>query len=111
MSISENVGALTHYLSRILSGKMYSTIREGSKKVLSKMPPISRFAKLTETHVKGMITPGTLFEELGFNYIGPIDGHDLPALLRTLKTLQPLHGAKLLHVITTKGKGYEKAES
>ncbi len=110
MSISENVGALTHYLSRILSGKMYSTIREGSKKVLSKMPPISRFAKLTETHVKGMITPGTLFEELGFNYIGPIDGHDLPALLRTLKTLQPLHGAKLLHVITTKGKGYEKAE-
>lgn len=110
MSISENVGALTHYLSRILSGKMYSTLREGSKKVLSKMPPISRLAKLTETHVKGMITPGTLFEELGFNYIGPIDGHDLPALIRTLKTLKPLKGAKLLHVITTKGKGYEKAE-
>jgi 1-deoxy-D-xylulose-5-phosphate synthase len=110
MSISENVGALTHYLSRILSGKVYSNLREGSKKVLSKVPPISRLAKLTETHVKGMVTPGTLFEELGFNYIGPIDGHDLPALLRTLKTLQPLRGAKLLHVITTKGKGYEKAE-
>lgn len=110
MSISENVGALTHYLSRILSGKVYSSIREGSKKVLSTIPPLSRLAKLTETHMKGMITPGTLFEELGFNYIGPIDGHDLPVLLRTLKTLQPLHGAKLLHVITTKGKGYEKAE-
>lgn len=110
MSISENVGALTHYLSRILSGKVYSNIREGSKKVLAKMPPLSRLAKLTETHMKGMLTPGTLFEELGFNYIGPIDGHDFPALLRTLKTLQPLQGAKLLHVITTKGKGYEKAE-
>src|SRR3989338_215757 len=96
MSISENVGALTHYLGRILSGKTYATIREGSKKILSKMPPISRLAKKTETHLKGMLVPGTLFEELGFNYIGPIDGHDLPALIKTLRILKSLNGAKLL---------------
>lgn len=110
MSISKNVGALTHYLGRLLSAKIYSTIREGSKKVLSIIPPISRLAKLTETHLKGMIVPGTLFEELGFNYIGPIDGHDLPVLINTLQTLRPLKGAKLLHIITTKGKGYSLAE-
>jgi 1-deoxy-D-xylulose-5-phosphate synthase len=110
MSISENVGALTHYLARILSGKIYSTIREGSKKVLAKMPPLSRFAKRTETHLKGMIAPGTIFEELGFNYLGPIDGHDLPTLIKTLQILKTLNGAKLLHVITVKGKGYAAAE-
>lgn len=111
MSISENVGALTHYLGRILSGKMYIALREGSKKVLAKMPPLSRLAKKTETHLKGMIAPGTIFEELGFNYIGPIDGHDLPTLVKTLQTLRSLKGAKLLHIITTKGKGYEAAEA
>lgn len=111
MSISENVGALSHYLSRILSGKMYATFREGSKKILAKMPPVSRFAKKTEEHLKGMIMPGTLFEELGFNYVGPIDGHDLPALLKTLRTLKSLDGPRFLHIITVKGKGYPAAEA
>ncbi|PIZ04509.1 MAG: 1-deoxy-D-xylulose-5-phosphate synthase [Gammaproteobacteria bacterium CG_4_10_14_0_8_um_filter_38_16] len=111
MSISENVGALSHYLGRILSGKTYAAIRESGKKILSKMPPISRLAKKTETHLKNMIVPGALFEELGFNYVGPIDGHDLPTLLSTLKTLSTLKGAKLLHIITTKGKGYAPAEA
>lgn len=110
MSISENVGALTHYLGRILSGKVYTTLREGSKKVLAKMPPLSRLAKKTETHLKGMIVPGTLFEELGFNYIGPIDGHDVIDLVQTLQTLKSSKGAKLLHIITVKGKGYDAAE-
>lgn len=111
MSISENVGALSQYLGRILSGKTYSTFREGSKKMLSNMPLISRLAKKTETHLKGMLVPGTLFEELGFNYIGPIDGHDLPMLVKTLQTLKSATGAKLLHIITTKGKGYAPAEA
>ncbi len=111
MSISNNVGALTHYLARILSGKIYSTLREGSKKALSKMPPISRLAKKTETHLKGMIVPGTIFEELGFHYLGPIDGHDLLSLIKTLENLKHLEGAKLLHVITSKGKGYQPAET
>lgn len=111
MSISENVGALTHYLGRILSGKIYSTLREGGKKVLSKMPPVSRLAKKTETHLKGMIVPGTIFEELGFNYLGPVDGHDVITLVKTLENLKHLEGAKILHVITTKGKGYEPAEA
>src|SRR3990167_598916 len=111
MSISENVGALSQYLGRILSGKMYSTFREGSKKILAKMPPISRLAKKTESHLKNIIVPGTLFEELGFNYIGPIDEHDLPSLIKTLRILKSLTGAKLLHVITTKGKGYAPAEA
>jgi 1-deoxy-D-xylulose-5-phosphate synthase len=110
MSISENVGALNAYFARILAGKFYCHVREGSKKVLSKMPPLSRFAKKTETHIKGMVTPGTFFEELGFNYIGPIDGHNLPKLLSTLKNIKNLKGAKLLHIITTKGKGFEPAE-
>lgn len=111
MSISENVGALSQYLGRILSGKTYASIREGSKKILSKMPPISRLAKKTETHLKNMIVPGALFDELGFNYIGPIDGHDLPVLINTLNTLKTLSGPKLLHVITVKGKGYAPAEA
>ena len=111
MSISENVGALTHYLGRILSGKFYMTLRESGKKMLAKMPPLSRLTKKTEMHLKGMIVPGTLFEELGFNYIGPIDGHDLPTLINTLKTLKSQVGPKLLHIITTKGKGYPPAEA
>lgn len=111
MSISENVGAMTKYLARILAGKTYTTIREGGKKALSKMAPLSRLAKLTETHIKGMMTPGTMFEELGFNYIGPIDGHDVIGLVHSLKTIKNLSGAKLLHVITTKGKGYAPAEA
>lgn len=111
MSISENVGALTHYLGRILSGKMYSALREGGKRVLSKMPPVSRLAKKTETHLKGMVVPGTIFEELGFNYLGPIDGHDMLGLVKTLENLKHLEGAKILHIITTKGKGYEPAEA
>src|SRR3989338_7630301 len=111
MSISENVGALSHYLGRILSGKTYATFREGSKKILAKMPPISRLAKKTEEHLKGMIMPGTLFEELGFNYVGPIDGHDLPALLKTLRTLKSLDGPRFLHIVTVKGKGYPAAEA
>ena len=110
MSISENVGALTHYLGRILSSKVYSSFREGSKKILSKVPPLSRLVKRTETHLKGMVTPGSLFEELGFNYSGPIDGHDLPTLIKTLRTIKSLNGAKLLHVTTTKGKGFAPAE-
>src|SRR3990167_8636606 len=111
MSISENVGALSHYLGRILSGKTYATLRERSKKILSKIPHVSRLVKKTESHLKNMIVPGALFDELGFNYIGPIDGHDLPILIKTLRTLKSLHGAKLLHIITTKGKGYAPAEA
>lgn len=111
MSISPNVGALNNYLARILSGKVYTTLREGSKKVLDKMPPIKTFAKRTETHLKGMIAPGTLFEELGFHYFGPIDGHDLKILVPMLQNLKALKGPQLLHIITTKGKGYAPAEA
>lgn len=110
MSISPNVGALNNYLARILSGKIYTTLREGSKKVLAKMPPIKTLAKRTETHLKGMIAPGTLFEELGFHYFGPIDGHDLKTLVPMLQNLKALKGPLLLHVITTKGKGFSPAE-
>lgn len=110
MSISPNVGALNNYLARILSGKIYTTLREGSKKVLAKMPPIQTLAKRTETHLKGMIAPGTLFEELGFHYFGPIDGHDVKTLVPMLQNLKSLKGPHLLHVITTKGKGYAPAE-
>lgn len=111
MSISPNVGALTHYLTRILSGKVYTSLREGGKKVLSKMPPMKELVKRTETHLKGMVIPGTLFEELGIHYFGPIDGHDLDTLIPTLHNLKDLPGPKLLHVVTTKGKGYEAAEA
>ena len=111
MSISPNVGALSSRFAQILSGKLYTTVREGSKKVLSQMPPMWELARRAEEHVKGLIVPGTLFEEFGFNYIGPIDGHDLPALLSTLKNIRELRGPQLLHVITKKGKGYAPAES
>ncbi len=110
MSISNNVGALSNYFARILSSKLYSSVREGSKKILESVPSVRKLAKRTEEHVKGMFVPGTLFEELGFNYIGPIDGHDLPLLLNTLNNLRQLSGPQLVHVITTKGKGYTAAE-
>ena len=111
MSISPNVGALSSRFAQILSGKLYTTVREGSKKVLSQMPPMWELARRAEEHIKGLIVPGTLFEEFGFNYIGPIDGHDLPALLSTLKNIRELRGPQLLHIITKKGKGYAPAES
>ncbi len=110
MSISPNVGAMSNYLARILSGRFYRSMREGSKTVLSTLPPVWKLAKRVEEHVKGMVTPGTLFEELGFNYIGPIDGHDLNVLIRTLRNMRESTGPRLLHVVTRKGKGYEPAE-
>ena len=110
MSISPNVGAMSNYLARILSGKVFTSVREGSKTVLSTIPPMWEFAKRWEEHVKGMIMPSTLFEEMGFNYYGPIDGHDLPTLVRTLQNLRVQKGARFLHVVTRKGKGYEPAE-
>lgn len=110
MSISENVGALNNHLAQLLSGKLYSTLREGSKKVLSGLPPIKELVKRTEEHLKGMVVPGTLFEELGFNYIGPVDGHDVQALVATLKNMRDLKGPQLLHIMTKKGRGYAPAE-
>lgn len=110
MSISENVGGLSHYLAQLLSCKLYSTLREGSKKVLSGLPPIKRLIKRAEAHLKSMIVPGALFEELGFNYIGPIDGHNIQNLVSTLKNIRDLRGPQFLHVITKKGRGYKPAE-
>ncbi|MGO1296817.1 MAG: 1-deoxy-D-xylulose-5-phosphate synthase [Vibrio sp.] len=110
MSISENVGALNNHLAQLLSGNMYTSLREGGKKVLSGLPPIKELVRRTEEHLKGMVVPGTLFEELGFNYIGPVDGHDVLELIKTLKNMRDLKGAQFLHVMTTKGKGYEPAE-
>ena len=110
MSISPNVGALSNYLARILSGRTYSTVREGSKTVLSTIPPVKDLARRWEEHMKGMVMPSTLFEELGFYYIGPIDGHDLPTLLSTMNNLKNLNGPRFLHIVTQKGKGYEPAE-
>jgi len=111
MSISPNVGALSNYLARILSGKFYSTVRRGGEKVLHKIPPVWEAVKRTEKHAKGMLIPGSFFEELGFNYIGPIDGHDLSALVPILSNLRELKGPRLLHVVTKKGKGYALAEA
>jgi len=110
MSISENVGALNNHLARVMSGKLYTTIREGGKKVLAGLPPVKELAKRAEEHLKGMVVPGTLFEEFGFNYIGPIDGHDIEALVETLRNMRNLKGPQLLHIKTKKGKGYEPAE-
>lgn len=111
MSISNNVGALNNYLARLLSGRFYDRVRRSGKKVLDVMPPpVKEFAKRAEEHAKGMVTPGTLFEEFGFNYIGPIDGHDLPVLLDTLANIRELKGMQFLHVVTQKGKGFEPAE-
>ncbi|RLM11533.1 1-deoxy-D-xylulose-5-phosphate synthase [Gibbsiella quercinecans] len=110
MSISENVGALNNHLAQLLSGKLYSTLREGGKKVLSGLPPFKELVKRTEEHLKGMMVPGTLFEELGFNYIGPVDGHDVQGLVATLKNMRDLKGPQLLHIMTKKGRGYAPAE-
>ncbi len=111
MSISENVGALGRSFAKIISGKWYSTVREGSKKVFQKMPnSVLELARKAEEHVKGMVVPGTLFEEMGFNYVGPVDGHDLTQLLQVLKNIQLIEGPKLLHIVTKKGLGYEPAE-
>ena len=110
MSISPNVGAMNNYLSKILTSRLYSSVREESKKVLGKMPSVWELARRTEEHVKGMIVPGTLFEELGFNYIGPIDGHDIDMLVSTLESLKHISGPRFLHIVTKKGKGYPPAE-
>jgi 1-deoxy-D-xylulose-5-phosphate synthase len=110
MSISENVGALNNYLARLMSGRFYSAARRAGERVLRAIPPVLDFARRAEEHVKGMVTPGTLFEEFGFNYIGPIDGHDLEVLLPTLSNLKALDGPQFLHVVTRKGKGYKLAE-
>lgn len=110
MSISENVGGLKECLVRLLSGTVYSDLRSRSKQVLAKLPPIQSLLKRTEEHLKGMVLPSALFEALGFNYIGPVDGHDLPALLTTLNNMRRLQGPQLLHLLTQKGKGYPPAE-
>jgi 1-deoxy-D-xylulose-5-phosphate synthase len=112
MSISENVGALAKYFGKLISGKFYSAIRERSKKLFQRMPDrLLDFARRAEEHVKGMVVPGTLFEEMGFTYFGPVDGHDLPTLLRAFRNLKSLSGPRLLHVVTQKGKGYAPAET
>jgi len=110
MSISKNVGGLSNYLARILSGRVYSGVRQGGKKALSHIPGAMELARRAEEHMKGMIIPGTLFEELGFNYIGPIDGHDIDSLVETLDNLKHLNGPQFLHIVTQKGKGYSPAE-
>jgi len=110
MSISENVGALNSHLARLLTGNVFNSIRDGSKKLLSNVPPIKEFASRAEEHLKGMVVPGTIFEELGFNYIGPIDGHDVDAVVDTLRNMRKFKGPQLLHVVTKKGKGYALAE-
>ena len=110
MSISEPVGALNGYLAKLLASRFYNSVRRGSKEVLSKLPPVKELAKRWEEHMKGMVLPGTLFEEFGFNYIGPIDGHDVDTLATTLANVKELKGPQLLHVITKKGYGYARAE-
>lgn len=111
MSISRSVGGLANYFSKVWASKLYTNFREGSKKVLSKIPQAWELARKTEEHMKGMVSPGTLFEELGFYYIGPIDGHDLDRLVHDLSNLRNLPGPKLLHIITQKGKGFAPAEA
>ena len=110
MSISRNVGAMSNYLARILSGRAYTTVRAGSKTVLGTAPPMQAFARRWEEHLKGMVMPSTLFEELGFYYIGPIDGHDIHTLVSTLRNMKSMKGPRFLHVVTQKGKGFEPAE-
>ena len=112
MSISENVGALSNHFARALSGRVYAHLREGGKKVLRQMPTTMwELVRRSEEHLKGMVLPGTLFEEMGFNYIGPMDGHDVKALVRTLRNVRKLRGPQFLHVVTRKGKGYAPAEA
>ncbi|MGL6162178.1 1-deoxy-D-xylulose-5-phosphate synthase [Microbulbifer sp.] len=110
MSISKNVGGLATYFAKILASKTYLSMREGSRKILSVIPKAWQLARRTEEHVKGMITPGTLFEELGFNYVGPLDGHNVHDLVQTLRNLRSQRGPQLLHIVTTKGKGFGPAE-
>jgi 1-deoxy-D-xylulose-5-phosphate synthase len=110
MSISENVGALSNYFAKVLSGRMYSTLRSGGKKILKQMPTMWELARRSEEMMKGMVLPGTIFEELGFNYIGPMNGHDIKELVVTLRNMRKLPGPQLLHVVTKKGKGYDPAE-
>jgi 1-deoxy-D-xylulose-5-phosphate synthase len=110
MSISENVGALNSHLARLLTGNFFNSIRDGGKKLLSNVPPIKEFASRAEEHIKGMVVPGTIFEELGFKYIGPIDGHDVNGVVDTLRNMRNIKGPQILHVVTKKGKGYDLAE-
>ena len=110
MSISPNVGALKNYLTRLMTGPTVSSVRRGTKKALSSIPPVRDYARRWEEHIKGMVLPSTLFEELGFYYAGPIDGHDIETLVTTLRNLKEIDGPKLLHVVTKKGKGFEPAE-
>lgn len=111
MSISPNVGALNNYLTRLLSGRFYNAVRRRGEKLLANLPPLHELARRAEEHVKGMVTPGTLFEEFGFNYLGPVDGHDLDVLIDTLENIRALQGPQFLHVVTQKGKGYRPAEA
>ncbi len=110
MSISEPVGAFHQYLAKVLSSRLYNTVRRGGKEVLAKLPPVKELARRWEEHMKGMVLPGTLFEEFGFNYIGPVDGHDVEELAQTLANVRELKGPQFLHVITRKGYGYDRAE-
>ena len=110
MPISENVGALNNHLAKMLSGSLYTGIREGSKRILNNIPPIKELASRAEEHLKGMVVPSTFFEELGFNYIGPIDGHDVDGLVDTISNMRNLKGPQILHIATKKGKGYQQAE-
>ncbi|MES9899191.1 MAG: 1-deoxy-D-xylulose-5-phosphate synthase [Sedimenticola sp.] len=111
MSISQPVGAFRNHLARALSGRLYTTVREGGKSALSNLPQLSDLVGRWEEHMKGMVMPGTLFEELGFNYIGPVDGHDIETLVATLKNMKKMSGPRLLHIVTQKGRGYQPAES
>jgi 1-deoxy-D-xylulose-5-phosphate synthase len=111
MSISANVGALNAYLTRLMSGRLYNNLRSTGERLLSTLPPIHQLARRAEEHLKGMVTPSTLFEEFGFNYLGPIDGHDLDTLIPTLANIRQLRGPQFLHVITQKGRGYNPAEA
>jgi len=110
MSISNNVGAMNNYLTRLMTGPAVSSVRRGTKKALSGIPSVRDYARRWEEHVKGMIMPGTLFEELGFYYAGPIDGHDINTLIKTLRNLKDIEGPRFLHIVTKKGKGFEPAE-
>ncbi len=111
MSIGHNLGGLATYFAKIWASKTYIAMREGSKKVLEKIRPAWELAKRTEEHMKGMVAPGTMFEELGFHYIGPLDGHDLPGLVQTLENMKELEGPQFLHIRTMKGKGFAPAEA
>ncbi len=111
MSISPPVGALNRHLARLMSGKFYAAARDTAKSVLKNAPPLFELARRFEEHAKGMVVPGTIFEEFGFNYVGPIDGHDLDSLIPTLENLRDLKGPQFLHVVTKKGYGYRLAEA